>query len=209
MKLNDMKAPLKTRQNGLWKGKKMKEELCKTKFLNLMAAKRDGKPDWVYAHRPNATDIAVIVPVLHKKEGDFTIFLLTKRPPIIEEYGEKLCVEFPAGLVGDEKADETLDEALRKELLEETGYEAESFRVLAENLVTSGGMTSEKSTLAMAEITDTKMKAEPVDDGGVIYSRVEVKISEISKFLAECRKKEYFLSAQTLSGLYFLASEGR
>ena len=72
----------------------MKETLYKTKFLNLMAAKRENANDWVYAHRPNAKDIAVIVPVLHKKDGDYTIFLITKRPPITEEYGEKFCVEF-------------------------------------------------------------------------------------------------------------------
>lgn len=192
---------------GLFQEINMKVKLFETKFLNLMAAKRDGKPDWVYAHRPNATDVAVIVPVLHKKEGDFTIFLLTKRPPITEEYGEKLCVEFPAGLVGDERSDETLNEALNKELLEETGYRADSFRVLVNNLVTSGGMTSEKSTLAMAEITDLEKKMAPVDDGGVIYKRVEIEISKISEFLDECRKKGYFLSAQTLAGLYFLTAE--
>lgn len=186
----------------------MKETLFETKFLNLMAVKREGKPDWTYAHRPNASNVAVIAPVIHKKDGNYTLFLLTKRPPIIEEYGEKLCVELPAGLIGDENENESLIEALNKELLEETGYQAESFKILIENMVSSGGMSSEKSTLAMAEITDLERKMTPVDDGGIIIDRIEVKIDKISEFLEECKKKGYFISSQTLAGLYFLNKRG-
>ena len=110
----------------------MKEVLYSTKFLDFVASKREDKPDWVYAHRPNAKDVVIIVPLIHRKDGDYTLFLITKRPPIVEEYGEKYCIEFPAGLVGDEDKDETVDLALKKELLEETGYEADEIIELKE-----------------------------------------------------------------------------
>lgn len=182
----------------------MKETLYSTKFLNLMASKRQGKADWVYAHRPNAKNVVIIVPVIHKHDGDYTLFLITKRPPIIEEYGEKCCVEFPAGLVGDENVMETTNEALSKELLEETGYMADKFRVVVENLVSSGGLTSEKSTLALADIYDLEKKIEPVDDGGVIIERVEVRLDKVWEFIEEIQKKDCFMCAQTLAGIYFL-----
>lgn len=182
----------------------MKETLYKTKFLNLMAAKRENANDWVYAHRPNAKDIAVIVPVLHKKDGDYTIFLITKRPPITEEYGEKFCVEFPAGLVGDENKDETTLDAINKELLEETGYVADSVKILIKNLTSSAGLTSETSTLALAHIYDLEKKRIPTDDGGIITDRKEILIDKIDEFLTKAQNEGYFLSAQTLSGLYFI-----
>lgn len=182
----------------------MKETLFETKFLNLMASKRENKADWIYAHRPNAKNVVIIVPVLHKKDGDYTLFLITKRPPVTEEYGEKFCIEFPAGLVGDEDKNETTQNALKKELLEETGYEAENFKILAENLISSGGLTSEKSTLALADIYNLEKKTTPVDDGGVIIERVEVKIDKIDEFLETTDKKGYFMCAQTLAGLYFI-----
>lgn len=184
----------------------MKEILFKTKFLNLVAAVREEKPDapWVYAHRPNAKNVVIILPVLHKEDGDYTLFLTTKRPPITEEYGDKTCLEFPAGLVGDENKDETTFDALSKELLEETGYKASGFTILVENLVSSGGLTSEKSTLARADIYDLAKKREPVTDGGVITGIREVKISKVKEFLKEAEEEGIFICAQTLAGVYFL-----
>ncbi len=172
-----------------------------------MASKRKGKADWVYAHRPNAKNVVIIVPVIHKENGDYTLFLTTKRPPITEEYGDVTCLEFPAGLVGDENKDETTEIALNKELLEETGYEAKKFEIKVKNLTSSGGMTSEKSTLALAEIFDTKKKAEPVDDGGVITGQVEVRLEDVANFLEKAEEKGMYLSAQTLAGAYFLATK--
>ena len=49
----------------------MKEILYSTKFLNLMASKRDEKADWVYAKRPNAKNVVIIAPVIHKEDGNY------------------------------------------------------------------------------------------------------------------------------------------
>lgn len=185
----------------------MKETLFETKFLNLAASKRKGKADWIYAHRPNAKNVVIIIPLLHKSDGDYTLFLITKRPPITEEYGKKFCVEFPAGLVGDEDKDETTNDALKKELLEETGYKAENFKILVNNLVSSGGLTSEKATLALADIYDLEKKAIPIDDGGVIIERIEIRLDKIADFLKTADEKGYFMCAQTLAGLYFIIND--
>ena len=44
----------------------MKEILFETKYLNLIASKRMNKPDWVYVKRPNASNVVVILPILHR-----------------------------------------------------------------------------------------------------------------------------------------------
>ncbi|MDO5438181.1 MAG: NUDIX hydrolase [bacterium] len=178
--------------------------LYETKYMALKAAKREGKPDWVYAVRPNAKDVAVILPVIKKEDEDEILFLITKRPPLIEEGVCEFCVEIPAGLVGDENRNETVEDALKKELLEETGLIADEFIIQNTKVSTSGGHTSETSTIAIAIITDNKLKKAPVDDGGVIIERVYVKKSEIKTFLKEKENKGFAISAQTLAALYYL-----
>ena len=46
------------------------EILYSTKFLQLKAYSRQNGSKWVYAHRPNAKDIAVIVPVIKKDDKE-------------------------------------------------------------------------------------------------------------------------------------------
>lgn len=179
--------------------------LYETKFLTLKAAKRANKPDWVYAVRPNAKDIAVILPVIKNKNSeDEVVFLITKRPPLEEENVAEFCVETPAGLVGDENENETVYDALKKELLEETGLVADEFKICNRKISSSGGLTSETSTIAVAYITDKSLKGEPVDDGGVIADRIYVKKSEIKNFIQECTDKGYAISAQALATLFWL-----
>src|SRR3954469_4815650 len=85
----------------------------KGKFLRVMKIGR-----WEYAERVNAIAGVVIVAVTN--DGNL---LLTEqeRLPV-----GKRVIELPAGLAGDLKGKETEELALaaRRELLEETGYEA-------------------------------------------------------------------------------------
>jgi ADP-ribose pyrophosphatase len=60
-------------------------------------------------------------------------------------------IELPAGLVGDaDDPEETLLTAARRELLEETGYEAERWTYLFDG-VSSGGLSDESISLFLAE----------------------------------------------------------
>lgn len=178
--------------------------LYKTKYLTLMAAKREDKPDWVYVRRDNAKNVVVILPVFKKSNGEYVMFLITKRPPLIEEKISEFSIELPAGLVGDENENETLMEAAKKELLEETGYRADLFEICAKKVSTSGGLTSEVSTILKAFIASDNVCQTPVNDGGVIVDRVLIKKENIKAFLNKKEKEGYSLSAQTLAALYYL-----
>jgi ADP-ribose pyrophosphatase len=84
--------------------------------------------EWEFFERVNCKGIVVIVPVTDDNE-----VLLTRqfRPPV-----NGYVIEFPAGLMGETEG--TLEEAARRELLEETGYAAEKMIYLTEGPLSSG-----------------------------------------------------------------------
>ncbi len=88
-----------------------KTKLCGGRFINIMQTGR-----WEYAQRTNAKAVIVIVAIT---EHDEVVFIEQYREPL-----GKRCVELPAGLVGDTlgEEDEDLSEAVRRELIEETGF---------------------------------------------------------------------------------------
>src|SRR3546814_10573577 len=71
---------------------------------------------------------------------------------LVEQYRVPLgrnCIELPAGLVGDEDENESVESSAARELEEETGYRAGSVEVLGE-FASSPGMTSETFHLVRA-----------------------------------------------------------
>jgi ADP-ribose pyrophosphatase len=90
----------------------MKEILHSTKYLNLV---RDGT--WVYASRPSISGVVCIAGLT---ENDEVVLVEQFRIPV----GARV-IEFPAGLAGDvaDQEEESLVDAAKRELVEETGYE--------------------------------------------------------------------------------------
>lgn len=178
--------------------------LYKTKYLTLKAYKRENKPDWVYVSRDNAKNVVVILPVIKKEDKEYILFLITKRPPLIAENKAEYCLELPSGLVGDENEFETIDEAFKKELLEETGFVADEFEILNKLVSTSGGLTSETSTIAKAKISNPEIVSNPISDGGVIIDRILVEKNEIKNFIKQKENEGFAISSQMLAALYYL-----
>ena len=70
----------------------------------------------------------------------------------VEQYRVPLharTIEMPAGLVGDEHGQDTLVDAARRELIEETGWQADNVVVLLTG-PTSSGMSSERIAFVRA-----------------------------------------------------------
>lgn len=177
------------------------EILYSTKFLQLKNYKRENGHNWVYAHRPNAKDIVIIVPILKTNDEDKILFLITKRPPIYGENKGEFCLELPAGLVGDFNNNENIEEAIKRELKEETGFLANKIEIKTRKLASSAGLTSETSTIALAHLG--KQEAPQDDDGGIIIERKFIKKSEVLNFIKEFEKQGNSIGAQTLSGLFY------
>ena len=175
--------------------------LYDTKYLQLKGTKSKTGNDWVYAHRPNAKDVVIIVPVIEKEK---ILFIIEERPPLIAEGIAYRSIAVPAGLVGDEREGESIEEAIQAELLEEAGLKADRIEIKTRRAASSPGCVSETVTIAIAYIDKYKVVSEPIDDGGVIVDRALVDIKDIFRWLHEQEEKGAAIAAQTLAGLFYL-----
>ena len=185
--------------------------LYNSKYLQLKTTKApNGEFDWTYAHRPNTksaqSDAVIIVPILHENNEKFIIFLETKRPPIYAENKAETCIELPAGLIGDVRDNESIIEAAKTELLEETGYIADRIQLIIENSSSSGGCLSETIAYTIADIRDTKQKEIPSSDNGVIIAHHKINIKDVDKWILTQAKEKKSISSQTLGALYCLSA---
>ncbi len=182
--------------------------LCSTKYLELKeAVAPNGKSAWIYANRQIATDVVVIVPVFKTRTEEKILFLKTQRPPLYAENKADINIELPAGLVGDERKGESIEQAIEAELREETGLRADSIKIVSRKIASSAGCTSETSTIALAEITDTTEISKPLSDGGIILERIWVNANDIRDWLQEQEKNGCAISAQALCGLFYYFSD--
>ena len=104
----------------------------------FIAVKTQGK--WEYVSRTRGIQAAVILAI---DDGD-VILVEQYRVPL----GQR-CLELPAGLVGDEDPDITVEATAIKELEEETGFTAERIERLGD-FYASPGMVAESFTLVRA-----------------------------------------------------------
>ena len=105
----------------LWEGMFLRSVI--TTYIDSFGSVRE----WESFERVNCKGIVAIVPVTDDKE---VILIRQFRPPV-----NGYVIEFPAGL--NDKGD-TLEEAARRELLEETGYSAKEMIFLTEGPMSSG-----------------------------------------------------------------------
>lgn len=179
--------------------------LYNSKFLQLKSTVGpNGENNWFYAHRPNSKDVVVIAPIIHKPDGDSFVFLETRRPPIYSEGKAETCIEPVAGLVGDIDSGETVDEAAKKELLEEIGMKADKITIETKNMASSSGCLSETSNVAIADIYDDTILQEPVSDDGIIIDRHVIPLDKVNDWLKAQEKQGKAISAQALACLYYV-----
>lgn len=184
----------------------MPDILFHTPYLDLKSTESSGKT-WYYAHRPNAKGAVCIVPVIEKDGKAFVLALETYRPAVDVENLAPFCIEWPAGLVGDERVNESVLAALRAELLEETGYEAETIKVEASRISASAGIVTEMSTLAIAFIQKEIVRV-PLDDDGTIVKRHLILVEDLFDFVKEKEEAGYSVSYPFYAGICFLYKEG-
>ena len=164
--------------------------LCDGKHIQLVRRDR-----WEYARRKNLTGIVAIVAVT----DDGKLILVEQyRPPV----GARV-IELPAGLAGDVAGHETEDLAVaaRRELLEETGYEAADMTRLAEGAA-SAGLSDEVITLFRATGLQKTGKGE--GDGSEEITLHEVPLADVDGWLAHQTARGCLVDLKVYSGLYFV-----
>ena len=127
---------------------------------------------WEYVERCGGVGAVVIV-----AEADGKIILIEQsRVPL----GGRICLELPAGLVGDED-DKSVEETAIKELEEETGFTAEKVERLG-HFFSSPGMVAEGFDLV--RMHGVKPCAHPVEQGIEVHL---VERERVADFVAERR----------------------
>ena len=97
---------------------------------------------WEYAERTHGNGMAVII--IAVTPDDEVLFVEQFRVPL-----GRRTIEMPAGLVGDDHANDTLEAAAHRELIVETGWQPARVDVLLVG-PTSSGMSSERIAFVRA-----------------------------------------------------------
>jgi ADP-ribose pyrophosphatase len=185
----------------------LKKTIAEGKFLRFV-----NENGWEFVERINCTATVAIVAVTNESE-----LLLTEqyRRPL----GKK-TIELPAGLVNDmedQSSDpssktqhnkiifpETIEEAAKRELLEETGYCAEEMIFLTAG-PSSSGLTSELQTLLMA-----KGLKKFSEGGGIISENItvhKVSLNKIEEWLQGMQKQGYLVDPKIYAGMFFIKNQ--
>ena len=160
--------------------------------LHLQLVRRSG---WDFVQRRRARGVVTIAALTD--EGKL-VLVEQYRPPVAAR-----VIELPAGLAGDPDSPpgESWEEAVRRELREETGYEAGTIEAVLEG-PSSAGLTDEIITFCVA----TALKRVS-SGGGVGSERIqvhEVPLDELHRWLAAQRRAGRLIDARLHSGVHLL-----
>lgn len=167
------------------------QTLADGKFIRLV---KQGK--WEYAQRKGISGIVTIVAVTDDRK---LLLVEQDRAPV----GGRV-IELPAGLAGDdeEHRGEDLANAARRELLEETGYEADEMAQVAQG-PPSAGMTDEIITLFVAR--GLRKVGEAEGDGSEDITVHEVPLDEVVEWLEARWREGRMVDMKVYAGLFFAA----
>lgn len=158
------------------------------RFLRLRQRGR-----WEFAERTNAGSAVIVVAVT---PDDKVLFVEQFRVPV-----EARSIEMPAGLVGDLGGDEPVEEAARRELLEETGWHAADIEFLMSG-PSSSGMSNEMIAFVRARGL-VREHAGGGDESEDITVH-EIPRPEVARWLDAKRREGYSIDPKLYAGLYFL-----
>lgn len=137
----------------------------------FLALRKRGR--WEFVERVNAFGAAVIIAVTDRDEI-----------VLVEQYREPLqcnCIENPAGLAGDQPGEDDILSAARRELLEETGFEAAHVELIMSG-PSAPGMSSE--LLSFVRATGLKRVHAGGGDGNENITVHVVPLRDAATFLA-------------------------
>jgi ADP-ribose pyrophosphatase len=141
----------------------------------FITAKTRGK--WEYVSRARGIKAAVILAI----DQGHVLLVEQFRVPL-----GRPCIELPAGLIGDDTENESIEAAAARELGEETGYRAERIEVIGD-FYSSPGMVSESFYFVRAHGLTRVSDGGGVDGEDIIVHRVA--LSDIAAFIAAKRRE--------------------
>ncbi len=148
-----------------------KEVVAEGKYLQLI---KEGP--WEYVHRCKGVGASAIVAVTRDQEI-----------VLVEQYRIPMgasVIDLPAGLVGDDSDEDDYLVAAQRELLEETGYTARSWKFLVAGPA-SAGLATEVVHFYLA-----KQAKKVAEGGGVAGENITVHVVPLSRINAWFKRQE-------------------
>ncbi|WP_339824645.1 NUDIX hydrolase [uncultured Arenimonas sp.] len=162
--------------------------MCEGKYLRLVK-----RGHWEYAERTNAGSAVIVIAVTPERK---LLFVEQFRIPMGAP-----TIEMPAGLVGDLDEADTMEEAARRELLEETGWRADEGKVLMVG-PTSSGMSNELIAFVRARgLTRVNAGGGDATEDITVH---EVPVDEAPRWLAGKMAAGYSMDPKLWAGLWLL-----
>lgn len=164
--------------------------LAETPHLRLLR-----RGHWDYVTRSNGSGIVAIMALTPENE---LLLVEQFRPPLARS-----VIELPAGIVGDVETakEESFEQAAVRELLEETGYQADHVRSVLTS-PSSAGLTDEQITFVVAA------RLRHIDQGGGDDSESitvhRVPFADLDHWLRRQAKAGRLISARVFTGIYLL-----
>jgi ADP-ribose pyrophosphatase len=183
------------------------EKLTNEHWLNLFAATYEHNGHigrWVFAsrkekpHSGDAGDAVIIAPVL-RNPGD------PPRLVMIREYRVPIggySYALPAGLI--EKG-EPIEETIRREVREETGFEVTAVRRVTQPLFSSSGLTDEAAAMAFIDVKGSPGAAQHLEAG----EEIEVVLLDHEGICRLCDDASVRIDAKAWTVLYMYRQLGK
>jgi len=171
-----------------------KEVMAEGRFLRLVRGDRG----WEWAeriHTQTPVGIVAVTPPTNDAPRGKLLLVEQLRIPV-----GKVCIEIPAGLVGDIDGAESWQDAARRELEEETGWTCDRVEFLTEG-PPSAGMSSEMVKLALAH--GLKKIGAGGGDGTEGITVHEVPLDEVAAWLAAKVRAGVPVDAKVYAALFF------
>jgi ADP-ribose pyrophosphatase len=183
------------------------EPITNEKWLNLFAAtfEHNGHAGrWLFAsrkkhpHGDGGGDAVVIVPILRLPNEPPRLVMVKEFRVPIGDY----VYAFPAGLL---EAGESIEDTVRRELLEETGMEVVAVKRVTQPLYSSSGMTDEAVAMAFVEARATPEALPKLEAS----EELEVVLLDFAEVCRLCDDRSARIDAKAWATLYLYQQVGR